>query len=729
MSATSTVTIISPDDGRRYRLNVKGNVGRLTIGRLKQYLATASSCPIPAAEQVLKLNGTPLHSDEEVCAAYGIANGTTLTVEHHSDVNPKNNSMASFVSPQRRALEYQTIRQQEASFGNDVVACDDALQGKIEQLKDQLEAAGRKKMDLAREKDRTERELERIRQQEEAAERERQRLALMQQQEAERAARRAADLAARREQLKAEEEATRAVALQKLENERRRALLEQQRAEHEAEKRRLEKEREEYERRAREREMRIREKEIAIEQKVLAAEHDRKELKLDRLVSQKNRALYYERVGALPPPELQQEAQMVAWKDLGSSSSQPAQLNRSDAAQGLDIGLYTNSSNNNNGYGGRVGLNASESKGPSCPRQQRQAYRRSNAQHPPGFLDSDDNTNVSSYANHPEPNESLPPGAPSSMIMMACKDGSTLAQDEGLYDVHENAIDNLHCMSQSLGMEKPLEFDANNTCVFSVDGQYTLLVTFDATTERLYLYSTIMTTIPKDPEVRLRVYEFLMEGALLGREMCGGGAGASLKNDFILLSTSIYLPTSHPTSLRALTPHFMLSLNKWREKLQELLDTIETRQEEVNPAAGKNGRVAAGDANGLRAKRTQQPKERNSLRGSTVSTRHSDTLAVENGEKKKSGGPVIGIEATDVVLINGVPSKYDDGVLVVDVRGPAAVAGIQPHDLIKKVNHKQVTSLAQFQREVSHLVAGTVAPFVVDRNGMLLVVAVKVDSA
>ncbi|ESS65852.1 hypothetical protein TCDM_05692 [Trypanosoma cruzi Dm28c] len=706
MNANDVLTVISPDDGKRFRINIKGDIGRLTIGRLKQCLAAASSYSVPIADQVIKFNGTPLTRDDEVCAAYGIMNGSTLTVEHRANVDPTTDHTASFVSPHRQALEYQTIRRQEEILGDEVLGYDNTLQVKIDQLQDQVEAAEKKKMKIAREKENAERELARLRQQEEVAEKQKRRLTQLREREAQRAARRAADLAARREQLKAEEEATRTVALQKLDNERRRASLEQERAEYEAEKERLAKEREEYEQRAKEREVNIRKKEIEIEQQILAAERDRRELELSRLVSHQNRLLYHERVGRPPPPELTHEGMRRGeWSGNDPFSLPVATPEDKNVAWGKPQEI-----NNNNPPNQQWQLN------------QKQSYRQSGAPHPSGPIKSEENATANAQFEDSYQNRPRPPRAAENVVkmMLPGRDNFALAHGgNNVYNARENAIDNLVCMGRDLGLENTLEFDNNNTCVISVDGQYNLIVTFDAATERLYIYSTLMTNIPHDPVLRLRVYEFLMEGALLGREMCGGGVGASIKNDFILLSSSIYLPTSLPTTLSTLAPQFLFSLNKWREKLGELLSTVDM-QKMTSPS--KNGHSTIEDTNELDSRHT--PEEKASRRIAS-STRSSRTHSTESG----AGRPVIGIEATDSVMINGVPSRHNGGVLVVNVGGPAALAGIKPHDIIKKINYKRVTSLRQFQREVSRLIVGKMVPIVVERSDVLHNIFIRVGSA
>lgn len=550
MKTHGVLTIINPADKKRYRLNIKGEIGELKVGQLKQCLATAASCPIPAANQVIKLCGIPLDRNEEVCAAYGITDGSTLTVEAQNNMGPAaDHTVPTTTFPYKRAPEYQTIRNQEVGFGNETAVCESVLQEKFDKLQERLQAAGQKKMDLVWETEKAQWELKKIREEEELVQREKQRLAQLRQEETQRAARRAADLAARREQLQAEEAAARAVALQKLDNERRRMLLEKQREEYMAAKQCLQREREAYERRAKEREIAIRAKEIDIEHKILAAERDRKEVEMSRLISQKNRALYFNRMGKSVPPELMQTEPMEnSWADGCPLTSLPVeQLDGSNTVWKKGQGMHSRFS-----------------------------------QQPPGLVKSEGNTPASGYVNYSLQDESSLAGAGNNVTTMTTAQGKTdnsFSPEGGVYDAHDNAMKNLIYLGKEFGLKDPLVFDNNNTCVIGVDGEDTLLVTFDAATERLYMYSTLLRRIPKDPNIRLQLYDFLMEGALLGREMCGGGVGASIKNDFVILSTSIYLPTSLSTTLGILAPNFLMTVNRWRERLQEFLAGRESKEE------------------------------------------------------------------------------------------------------------------------------------------------------
>ena len=95
-------------------------------------------------------------------------------------------------------------------------------------------------------------------------------------------------------------------------------------------------------------------------------------------------------------------------------------------------------------------------------------------------------------------------------------------------DTRQLAAENLDLLAQDLGLPS-LSLDGSNTCTVNVDDTFSLLVTYDQGAESLFLYSTLTTVIPKDPALKLRLYEFLLEGALLGRDMCGGGVGANLR--------------------------------------------------------------------------------------------------------------------------------------------------------------------------------------------------------
>ena len=130
-----------------------------------------------------------------------------------------------------------------------------------------------------------------------------------------------------------------------------------------------------------------------------------------------------------------------------------------------------------------------------------------------------------------------------------------------------------------------LELDANNTCVINLAAtidaeedpnvhrppERSLLLTFDPVSERLYLYSTIGNSLPQDPMHRLRLYEALLEGAVLGRDMAGGGVGVSLKSSLVLLSTSLDLRHCDDEAAMAIADTFIESVDRWTAVVRTIL--------------------------------------------------------------------------------------------------------------------------------------------------------------
>jgi hypothetical protein len=126
---------------------------------------------------------------------------------------------------------------------------------------------------------------------------------------------------------------------------------------------------------------------------------------------------------------------------------------------------------------------------------------------------------------------------------------------------------NLHELGKELGVH--LVLDQNLSCVIGNDESHTIIATFDAPTERLYVYATLLSFIPQDPHLRLKLFEVLLDGALLGRDVAGGGIGASMQSGVVIMSTSILLRHCGPGALREVVPAFVEALVRWRTIVAE----------------------------------------------------------------------------------------------------------------------------------------------------------------
>lgn len=133
----------------------------------------------------------------------------------------------------------------------------------------------------------------------------------------------------------------------------------------------------------------------------------------------------------------------------------------------------------------------------------------------------------------------------------------------------ENAKENLKEFGKELGLEG-LEFDENNTCILGIDDEFSLHITYEPNSKRLYLYSPLLDGLPRDDKTRLRLYERLLEGSMLGGQMAGGGVGVAVKEELILIHCTIDMEHAVSSALRAFAPLFVETVEKWRKICTEI---------------------------------------------------------------------------------------------------------------------------------------------------------------
>ncbi len=133
----------------------------------------------------------------------------------------------------------------------------------------------------------------------------------------------------------------------------------------------------------------------------------------------------------------------------------------------------------------------------------------------------------------------------------------------------ENAKENLKEFGKELGLEG-LEFDENNTCILGIDDEFSLHLTYEPNSKRLYLYSPLLDGLPRDEKTRLRLCERLLEGSMLGGQMAGGGVGIALKEELILMHCTIDMEHAVSSALRAFAPLYVETVEKWRKICAEV---------------------------------------------------------------------------------------------------------------------------------------------------------------
>src|SRR4029078_8054813 len=133
----------------------------------------------------------------------------------------------------------------------------------------------------------------------------------------------------------------------------------------------------------------------------------------------------------------------------------------------------------------------------------------------------------------------------------------------------DNAKDNLKEFGKELNLEG-LEFDENNTCILGIDDEFSLHLRYEPNSKRLYLYSPLLDGLPRDDKTRLRLYERLLEGSMLGGQMAGGGVGVAVKADLILIHCTIDMEHAVSSALRAFAPLYVETVEKWRKICSEI---------------------------------------------------------------------------------------------------------------------------------------------------------------
>lgn len=152
--------------------------------------------------------------------------------------------------------------------------------------------------------------------------------------------------------------------------------------------------------------------------------------------------------------------------------------------------------------------------------------------------------------------------------------------------------DSLGVIGETLRMAEPIVLSEQLTAVLDVkvdsvcgdavlgrelspSSSITLLLTVDPEVERLFLYSTLLNYLPSRLNDQHRLYERLLEGALLGREIAGGTIGISKESQLVLLSISVDIRHSDSREMSVLLPPFVKAVRTWTQFLRETFPPLQ----------------------------------------------------------------------------------------------------------------------------------------------------------
>ncbi len=145
----------------------------------------------------------------------------------------------------------------------------------------------------------------------------------------------------------------------------------------------------------------------------------------------------------------------------------------------------------------------------------------------------------------------------------------------------ENAKENLKEFGKELGLDN-LEFDENNTCILGIDDDFSLHITYEPNSNRMYMYSPLLDGLPSEKKVKLKLYEKLLEGSMLGGQMAGGGVGVAVKEELILMHCTLDMAHALSSSLRAFAPLYVETIEKWRRVCKDISEGREPEDTQAN---------------------------------------------------------------------------------------------------------------------------------------------------
>jgi hypothetical protein len=150
----------------------------------------------------------------------------------------------------------------------------------------------------------------------------------------------------------------------------------------------------------------------------------------------------------------------------------------------------------------------------------------------------------------------------------------------------ENAKANLKEFGKELNLEG-LEFDENNTCILGIDDEFSLHLTYEPNSKMLYMYAPLLDGLPRDDKTRLKLYERLLEGSMLGGQMAGGGVGVAVKEELILIHVTIPMEHAESNELRRRAPTFVERVEHWRKLCADIREGREEGSSVPRPPMGQ----------------------------------------------------------------------------------------------------------------------------------------------
>ncbi len=157
-----------------------------------------------------------------------------------------------------------------------------------------------------------------------------------------------------------------------------------------------------------------------------------------------------------------------------------------------------------------------------------------------------------------------------------------------------NANDNLREFGNELSLGD-LVFDENKTCILGIDNAFSLHLTYEPRSDRLYLYAPVLDGLPTNDQIRMKLYEALLTGSMLGGRMAGGGVGVAANEGLILMHCVLEMGLGTDSkALCRFAPLFVQAVEEWRKIAEDIVAGKDVKVELVPNAAIGGGTPGGG---------------------------------------------------------------------------------------------------------------------------------------
>jgi hypothetical protein len=120
--------------------------------------------------------------------------------------------------------------------------------------------------------------------------------------------------------------------------------------------------------------------------------------------------------------------------------------------------------------------------------------------------------------------------------------------------------------------QKNLVFDESNTYILIIEDTFSLHFTYEPYSHCLYMYSPLLDGLPTGQAPCRQLYEVLLDGAMLGEQMVGGGVGIAFEEQLVVMHCALDMEGADAEMLSRFAPLYIETVKTWRAICKNIHD-------------------------------------------------------------------------------------------------------------------------------------------------------------